>query len=83
MLQNFSLIIFINDSRVMPSKELEFMKKIKKYLKILGFVLLIILSSTGIGIPISMFLASRFFVKENHQEQVDEKENEEKDYEIE
>jgi len=52
-------------------------------LKIVGFVLLIFLSSTGIGLPISMFLASRFFVKENHQEQVDKKENEEKEYELE
>jgi len=58
------------------------MKKIKKYLKILGFVLLILLSSTGIGLPISMFLASRFFVKENHQEQVDEQKNKEDEYKL-
>ena len=76
------MILFINDGRVMPSKELEFMKKIKKYLKILAFVLLILLSSTGIGLPISMFLASRFFVKKNHQEQVDEKDEEEREYEL-
>ena len=59
------------------------MKIIKKYLKILGFVLLIMLSATGLGLPISMFLASRFYVKEVHQEQIDIKENEEKEYEIE
>jgi len=59
------------------------MKRIKKYLKIIAFVFLILLSSTGIGLPISMFLASRFFVKENHQEQVDEKKQEEKDFELE
>lgn len=64
-------------------KGLDFMKKIKKYLKIVGFVILILLSSTGIGMPISMFLASRFFVKENHQELVEEQKEEDEEFEIE
>lgn len=59
------------------------MKKIKRYLKILGFALLIMLSATGLGLPISMFLASRFYVKEDHQEQIDIKEDKEEEYEIE
>ena len=48
------------------------MKKIKRLLKIFGFISLIALALAGVGLPIPLFLKDRFANKPFHQEQVDE-----------
>ena len=48
------------------------MKKIKRLLKILGFICLIALALAGVALPIPLFLKDRFANKPFHQEQVDE-----------
>jgi len=58
----------------------QIMQKIKKALKIIGFLCLLLLALVGIGIPIPMFIRDRFEAK---KELLKEEQNDkEEDYEL-
>ena len=58
------------------------MKKVKRLIKVLGFICLLALALAGVGLPIPLFLKDRFANKPFNQEQIDEAEEEDDEMEL-